>query len=68
MGLTEPWVNVVTLVAHANYTFRILVMNGVTHLSNEPLPYIMVNVTTNQAGRRLACNWQQVHRERLQLA
>uniref|UniRef100_A0AAR2LJV7 Ephrin type-A receptor 7 n=1 Tax=Pygocentrus nattereri TaxID=42514 RepID=A0AAR2LJV7_PYGNA len=50
MGLTEPWVNAVNLVAHANYTFRILVMNGVTHLSNEPLPYITVNVTTNQAA------------------
>ncbi|XP_066529328.1 ephrin type-A receptor 8 [Hoplias malabaricus] len=49
-GLTEPWVNVVNLVAHANYTFRILVMNGVTHLSSEPLPYVTVNITTNQAA------------------
>ncbi|KAI4904857.1 hypothetical protein NFI96_018242 [Prochilodus magdalenae] len=49
-GLTEPWVNVVNLVAHANYTFRILAMNGVTHLSSEPLPYVMVNITTNQAA------------------
>lgn len=52
-GLTEPWVNVVNLAAHTNYTFRILVMNGVTYLSKEPLPYIMVNITTNQAGKRL---------------
>ncbi|KAG9260267.1 ephrin type-A receptor 8-like [Astyanax mexicanus] len=49
-GLTEPWVNVVNLVAHANYTFRILVMNGVSHLSSEPLPYVLVNITTNQAA------------------
>lgn len=52
-GLTEPWVNVVNLAAHTNYTFRILVMNGVTHFSKEPLPYTVVNITTNQAGRRL---------------
>lgn len=52
-GLTEPWVNVVNLEAHTNYTFRILVMNGVSQLSKEPLPYVTVNITTNQAGRRL---------------
>lgn len=52
-GLTEPWVNVINLEAHTNYTFRILVMNGVSHLSKESVPYITVNITTNQAGRRL---------------
>lgn len=52
-GLTESWVNVVNLEAHTNYTFRILVMNGVTHLCKEPPPYITVNIMTNQAGRRL---------------
>uniref|UniRef100_A0A4W5RRG4 Ephrin type-A receptor 7 n=1 Tax=Hucho hucho TaxID=62062 RepID=A0A4W5RRG4_9TELE len=50
-SLTEPWVTVLNLVAHANYTFRILAMNAVTHLSNEPAPFISVNITTNQAGR-----------------
>ncbi|TSU49975.1 Ephrin type-A receptor 8 [Bagarius yarrelli] len=49
-GLKEPWVNVVNLAAHTNYTFRILVRNGVTHLSRKPLPYVMVNITTNQAA------------------
>ncbi|CDQ63865.1 unnamed protein product [Oncorhynchus mykiss] len=48
--LTEPWVTVLNLVAHANYTFRILAMNAVTHLSNEPAPFISVNITTNQAA------------------
>lgn len=52
-GLTEPWVNVLNLVAHTNYTFHILVMNGVSNLSKDPLPYVTVNITTNQAGRRL---------------
>uniref|UniRef100_A0A4W5RG88 receptor protein-tyrosine kinase n=1 Tax=Hucho hucho TaxID=62062 RepID=A0A4W5RG88_9TELE len=51
-SLTEPWVTVLNLVAHANYTFRILAMNAVTHLSNEPAPFISVNITTNQAAIR----------------
>lgn len=50
-GLTEPWVTVLNLVAHANYSFRILALNAVTHMSNEPSPYAVVNITTNQAGR-----------------
>ncbi|XP_062320469.1 ephrin type-A receptor 8 isoform X1 [Osmerus eperlanus] len=47
---TEPWVTVLNLFAHANYTFRILAMNAVTYLSNEPQPYTSVNITTNQAA------------------
>ncbi|XP_038825515.1 ephrin type-A receptor 8-like [Salvelinus namaycush] len=49
-SLTEPWVTVLNLVAHANYTFRILAMNAVTHLSNELPPFASVNITTNQAA------------------
>uniref|UniRef100_A0A4W6FKJ2 receptor protein-tyrosine kinase n=1 Tax=Lates calcarifer TaxID=8187 RepID=A0A4W6FKJ2_LATCA len=49
-GLTEPWVTVLNLVAHTNYSFRILAMNAVTHLSNEPSLYAIVNITTNQAA------------------
>lgn len=51
-GLTEPWVTVLNLAAHTNYTFRIVALNGVTHLSNELHRSVMVNITTNQAGRR----------------
>lgn len=50
-GLTEPWVTVLNLVAHTNYSFRILAWNAVTHLSNEPSLFALVNITTNQAGR-----------------
>lgn len=50
-GLTEPWVTVLNLVAHTNYSFRILAMNAVTHLSNEPSLFAVANITTNQAGR-----------------
>uniref|UniRef100_A0A3B5A6M2 Ephrin type-A receptor 7 n=1 Tax=Stegastes partitus TaxID=144197 RepID=A0A3B5A6M2_9TELE len=49
-GLKESWVTVLNLVAHTNYSFRILAMNAVTHLSNEPSPYTLVNITTNQAA------------------
>lgn len=50
-GLTEPWVTVLNLVAHSNYSFRILATNAVTLQSNEPSPYAVANITTNQAGR-----------------
>ncbi|XP_051769121.1 ephrin type-A receptor 8 isoform X4 [Ctenopharyngodon idella] len=49
-GLTEPWVTVLNLAAHANYTFRIVALNGVTHLSNELPQSVTVNITTNQAA------------------
>ncbi|KAM7423315.1 hypothetical protein PAMA_011055 [Pampus argenteus] len=49
-GLTEPWVTVLNLVAHTNYSFRIQAKNAVTHLSNEPSLYALVNITTNQAA------------------
>ncbi|XP_024125674.1 ephrin type-A receptor 8 isoform X5 [Oryzias melastigma] len=49
-GLTEPWVTVLNLVAHTNYSFRIVATNAVTHLSSERSPYASVNITTNQAA------------------
>uniref|UniRef100_A0A8D3C5T1 receptor protein-tyrosine kinase n=1 Tax=Scophthalmus maximus TaxID=52904 RepID=A0A8D3C5T1_SCOMX len=49
-GLTEPRVTVLNLVAHTNYSFRILAKNAVTHLSNEPPLYALVDITTNQAA------------------
>lgn len=50
-GLTEAWVTVLNLVAHSNYSFRILATNAVTLQSNEPSLYAIANITTNQAGR-----------------
>ncbi|XP_015260165.1 PREDICTED: ephrin type-A receptor 8-like [Cyprinodon variegatus] len=49
-GLTESRVTVLNLVAHTNYSFRIVATNAVTHLSNEVPPYATVNITTNQAA------------------
>lgn len=50
-GLTEPRVTVLNLVAHSNYSFRILATNAVTLQSNEPSLFATANITTNQAGR-----------------
>ncbi|RXM95583.1 Ephrin type-A receptor 8 [Acipenser ruthenus] len=51
MGLSQPWVTVLNLVAHMNYTFRIEAVNAVSHLSLQPRQSTAVNVTTNQAGK-----------------
>ncbi|KAJ8400222.1 hypothetical protein AAFF_G00399160 [Aldrovandia affinis] len=50
VGLSEPWVTVLNLAAHMNYTFHIHVRNGVSHLSAELQPFAAVNITTNQAA------------------
>lgn len=50
-GLTDTLVTVLNLAAHANYTFRIHALNGVSQLSNEPPQFTTVNITTNQAGK-----------------
>lgn len=50
-GLKEPRVTVLNLVAHSNYSFRILATNAVTLQSNEPSLFATANITTNQAGR-----------------
>lgn len=51
-GLTNPLVTVLNLAAHANYTFRIHALNGVSRLSNELPQFTTANVTTNQAGKK----------------
>ncbi|XP_041130933.1 ephrin type-A receptor 8-like isoform X3 [Polyodon spathula] len=50
MGLSQPWVTVLNLVAHMNYTFHIEAVNAVSHLSPKPRQSTAVNVTTNQAA------------------
>lgn len=50
-GLTDTLVTVLNLAAHANYTFRIHALNGVSQLSNEPPQFTTANITTNQAGK-----------------
>lgn len=52
MGLTEPAINIVNLLAHTNYTLQVEAVNGVSDLSFEPRQFISLNVTTNQAGMK----------------
>ncbi|XP_067826793.1 ephrin type-A receptor 8-like isoform X2 [Heptranchias perlo] len=50
MGLTEPAISVINLLAHTNYTLKVEAVNGVSDLSLEPRQFISLNVTTNQAA------------------
>uniref|UniRef100_A0A4W3HNM1 Ephrin type-A receptor 7 n=1 Tax=Callorhinchus milii TaxID=7868 RepID=A0A4W3HNM1_CALMI len=50
LGLEEPSVSVLHLLAHNNYTFNIQAVNGVSDLSLEPRQFTSVNITTNQAA------------------
>ena len=51
-GLVRASLMVANLLAHMNYSFRIEAVNGVSDLSPEPRRAAVVNITTNQAGRR----------------
>ncbi|XP_072887762.1 ephrin type-A receptor 8 isoform X1 [Hemitrygon akajei] len=50
MGLTEPAISIVNLLAHTNYTLQVEAVNGVSDLSLEPRQFVSLNITTNQAA------------------
>lgn len=49
--LVDTYVNVVDLLAHANYTFEVEAVNGVSDLSRTQRLFAAVSVATSQAGR-----------------
>lgn len=51
-SLMQASLLVANLLAHMNYSFWIEAVNGVSDLSPEPHQAAVVNITTNQAGRR----------------
>ena len=51
-SLAQASLLVANLLAHMNYSFWIEAVNGVSDLSPEPRRAAVVNITTNQAGRR----------------
>ncbi|XP_027626465.1 ephrin type-A receptor 8, partial [Tupaia chinensis] len=51
-SLVQASLLVANLLAHMNYSFWIEAVNGVSDLSPEPRRAAIVNITTNQAGRR----------------
>ncbi|XP_059807688.1 ephrin type-A receptor 8 isoform X2 [Hypanus sabinus] len=50
MGLTQPAISIVNLLAHTNYTLQVEAVNGVSDLSLEPRQFVSLNITTNQAA------------------
>ncbi|XP_033966286.1 ephrin type-A receptor 6 [Pseudochaenichthys georgianus] len=53
LGLTNATVTVMDFSAHANYTFEIESLNGVSEMSSFPHPVAIVTVSTDQGGPSL---------------
>lgn len=49
-GLVDNYVTAMDLLAHANYTFEVEAVNGVSDLSRSQRLFAAVTVTTGQAG------------------
>lgn len=49
-GLEDNYVTVMDLLAHANYTFEVEAVNGVSALSRSQRLFAAVSITTGQAG------------------
>ncbi|KAI9538280.1 hypothetical protein NQZ68_016290 [Dissostichus eleginoides] len=50
LGLTNATVTVMDFSAHANYTFEIESLNGVSEMSSFPRPVAIITVSTDQGG------------------
>lgn len=51
-GLTDTYVTITDLLAHANYTFEVEAVNGVSDLSRTQRLFAAVSIATSQAGER----------------
>uniref|UniRef100_A0A667ZQW2 Ephrin type-A receptor 7 n=1 Tax=Myripristis murdjan TaxID=586833 RepID=A0A667ZQW2_9TELE len=51
-GLVDTYVTVVDLLAHANYTFEVEAVNGVSDLSRTQRLFAAVSIATGQAGEQ----------------
>lgn len=49
--LVEPWVAVRGLRPDVTYTFEVAALNGVSTLATGPVPFELVNVTTDREGK-----------------
>uniref|UniRef100_A0A3Q3L4G9 Ephrin type-A receptor 7 n=1 Tax=Mastacembelus armatus TaxID=205130 RepID=A0A3Q3L4G9_9TELE len=54
-GLVDTYVTIMDLLAHANYTFEVEAVNGVSDLSRTQRLFAAVSIATGQAGKRLNC-------------
>ncbi len=50
-GLVDTYVSIVDLLAHANYTFEVEAVNGVSDLSRTQRLFAAVSIATGQAGK-----------------
>lgn len=50
-GLVDTYVSVVDLLAHANYTFEVEAVNGVSDLSRTQRLFAAVSIATSQASK-----------------
>lgn len=50
-GLVDTYVSIVDLLAHANYTFEVEAVNGVSALSRTQRLFAAVSVATGQSGK-----------------
>ena len=53
-GLVDTYVTVLDLLAHANYTFEVEAVNGVSDLSRTQRLFAAVSIATSQAGKQTA--------------
>lgn len=51
-GLTETSVTISELLPHANYTFEVEAVNGVSDLSRTQRLFAAVSIATSQAGKK----------------
>ncbi|KAL0164493.1 hypothetical protein M9458_040246, partial [Cirrhinus mrigala] len=49
IGLTDTYVTITDLLAHANYTFEVEAVNGVSDLSRTQRLFAAVSIATSQA-------------------
>uniref|UniRef100_A0A671P4A9 Ephrin type-A receptor 7 n=2 Tax=Cyprinidae TaxID=7953 RepID=A0A671P4A9_9TELE len=55
-GLMDTYVTIADLLAHANYTFEVEAVNGVSDLSRTQRLFAAVSITTSQAGKSFFTN------------
>ncbi|KAG2467741.1 EPHA7 protein, partial [Polypterus senegalus] len=63
-GLVDTYVTIMDLLAHANYTFEVEAVNGVSELSRNQRLFAAVSIATSQAGKMI-CKVSEVVKERV---
>lgn len=56
LGLADTYVSIVDLLAHANYTFEVEAVNGVSDLSRTQRLFAAISVATGQSGKNPRTN------------